>query len=181
MRRTRLILGSIVAVVLVGASPASAYVDSGTDPEGDSTHEDSYDIDSTTRSVVQGARHRNLRITTRTYGSDFQLDSWAYIAAKVDSRGGRQADAVLRIWVLDLEGNGCELVTRSGRLLSRGILQFVSEREGSDDGTPEHFGVSCRVPMHPLPATKTIRWKVSTISGNGEPVFDVAPNEGMYR
>lgn len=101
-------------------------------------------------------------------------------ARETHARGGRQAGAVLRIWIRDLKGNGCELLTRSGRLLRRGAFRFVGEREGSDDGSPEHYGVSCRVPVYPLQATKTIRWKASTIFGDGEPVFDAAPNEGMF-
>ena len=98
--------------------------------------------------------------------------------AMLDARGGPQADAVLHIWILDLSGNGCELQTRSGRLIRRGSLRFVGEPSGNE--IPYYDGVSCLVPVHRLHPTKEIRWKVSTISGNEEPVFDTAPNEGMY-
>lgn len=181
VRRTRLVLGGVVAVVLgLGAGPAMAYVDSGADPGGDTTDSgDSYDIRSTVRSVVQGPRRKNLRIGTRLYEPDFQPGSWVFVDAKLDARGGRQADAVLHLWILDMSGSGCELQTRSGRLIRRGSGRFVGEAV-DDEGVPHFIGVSCRVPVHRLHATKDIRWKVTTIYGNGEPVFDVAPNEGMY-
>jgi hypothetical protein len=63
MRGTDFIRGSVVAVVLaVGASPAMAYVDSGTDLQGDNSGAvdgvGDYDIRFTTRSVVQGHTER---------------------------------------------------------------------------------------------------------------------------
>ena len=76
-----------------------AYVDSGTDPVGDSEFEElqgagDYDINFSTRSVVQGPRRKNLRIGTRVSEPDFWGGSWVYVDAKLDARGGRQADAV---------------------------------------------------------------------------------------
>ena len=75
-------MSAVLVSLVMSAASAAAYVDSGTDPEGDSTD--------------------------------------------------------------DRYGNGCELLTGSGRLLRRGAFRFVGEREGSDDGSPEHYGVSCR-------------------------------------
>ena len=115
---------------------------------------------------------------TRVSQPDFWGGSWAYVDAKLDARGGRHADAVLHIWILDMGGQGCELQTRSGQLIRKGSLRFVGEP--TEDEIPHYVGVSCRVPVHRLHPTKEIRWKVSTIYGNEEPVFDVAPNEGMY-
>jgi hypothetical protein len=84
----------------------------------------------------------------------------------LDARGGRQADAVLHIWYLDMAGEGCELETRSSRLIRRGSLRFVGE---PSEDIPHYFGVSCRVPVHRLHPTKKIRWRVSIIYGNEEP------------
>src|SRR5262245_40595228 len=117
----------------MGAPPAVAYVDSGTDPEGDSTSETgAFDISSSTRSVVRGSHRRNLKITTRTYGPDFSIQSFIHIDARLDARGGRQADAVLHIWIEDMSGSGCQLQTRSGRLLGEGRLGFVGDPSTDD-------------------------------------------------
>lgn len=94
MRGTRLILVSAVLVSLgMSAASAAAYVDSGTDPEGDST-DDRYDISFSTRSVVEGRRRVNLRIGIRTYDSDFQLNSWVDVLVKLMPEGaGRPAQS----------------------------------------------------------------------------------------
>ena len=182
MRRTRLILGSIVAVVVVGATPAAAYVDSGTDPQGDNTGRadgvGEYDIRFTTRGVVQGPHRKNLIVGERTYEADFEAPSYVLAEVKLDARGGRRADAILEFWVLDLSGTGCELETRTGRLLRRGTFRFVARSGTSDDGHPQYLGISCRVPVARLHPTKEIRWKIS-LSHGGVDLFDKAPNEGM--
>jgi hypothetical protein len=185
MRLVRLVLVSLIAVLAMGSTPAAAYVDSGADPEGDSEFEalegpGNYDISFSTRSVVQGPQRKNLRIGTRVYDPDFWLGSWVFVDVKLDARGGQQADAVLHIWILDQSGNGCQLETRSGRLLRRGTLRFVGAPVENEFGHPSYFGVNCRVPVYRLHPTKAIRWKITTVYGNGEPVFDTAPNEGMY-
>lgn len=185
MRWTRRILWSAIAVpLLIGSTSAAAYVDSGFDPKGDSTDEIDgypigYDISFTTRSVVQGPRRMNLRIGTRLHDPDFWVGAWVYVDARLDARGGRQADAVLHMWVLDMSGNGCELQTRGGRLIRKGTLRFVGERE-TEDALSHYVGVSCRVPVYGLHPTKEIRWKVIVTHGNGEPVIDLAPNEAMF-
>ena len=45
---------------------------------------------------------------------------------------------------------------------------------------PNTTALAAGVPVYPLQATKFIRWKASTIFGDGEPVFDAAPNEAMF-
>jgi hypothetical protein len=178
MRLTHLVLGSAIGITLIAVStPAAAYSDAGFDPEGDSAKYDGvdYDISFTRRSVVQG-EGRTLKITTKTHDSVFWPGSWVYVDAKLDARGGRQADAVLSIWILEMSGSGCELQTLGGGLIRRGTFRFVGDP--TEDDT--YFGVTCRVPVHRLHPTKAIRWKVRTIYGNGEPVVDAAPNEGMY-
>lgn len=158
--------------------PSWPTTDSGTDPQGDSTGEsDIYDIRFSKRAVVQLQQRRNLRIVTRLYEPDFGPGSWVNVDSMLDPRGGRRADAVLHIWILDMTGNGCELQTRSGQRIRRGTLRFVA-RPGKDERG--YLGVSCHMPVYRLNATKRIRWRVTTIYGNGEPVFDVAPREGMY-
>lgn len=178
MPGTGLILGTVAALCLVVVpTPAAAYVDVGYDAEGDSTEEGgAYDIRSSVRSVVRGPNHRNLRVATRTNDADFWPGSYVYIDAKLDARGGRAADAVLHAWILDMSGSGCQLESLSGRVLSRGRFRYVGE---ASEGDP-FDGVSCRVPVHSLHPTKAIRWNVRIIYGNGEPVFDMAPNAGMY-
>lgn len=185
MRWTGLILGSMVTLLpVVASTPALGYEDVGYDAEGDSTADPDlygagmYDIRSSERRVVRGPNHRNLTVATRVSDRDFWGGSYVSVDAMLDARGGRQADAVLHIWMMDMSGNGCELQTRGGRLIRNGSLRFVGEPSGDDP--PHYVGVSCRVPVHRLHPTKEIRWKVSIIYGNGEPVFDVAPNEGMY-
>jgi hypothetical protein len=186
MRGTDFIRGSVVAVVLaVGASPAMAYVDSGTDLQGDNSGAvdgvGDYDIRSTTRSVVQGPHRKNLRIGVRTYEADFQAPSYVIAEVKLDARGGRRADAILEIWVLDQSGTGCELETRTGRPLRRGTFQFIARSDASGEDLPAYFGIGCRVPVYRLHPTKEIRWRVSLTHGGAE-MFDRAPNEGegMY-
>jgi hypothetical protein len=180
MRWTSLVLGSVVTLFLVVTSTlAVAYEDVGHDAEGDSTEESgAYDLRSSVRSVVRGPNHRNLRVATRTYEADFWVGSYVYIDAKLDARGGLAADAILHAWILDMSGSGCQLESRSGRVLRRGTLRFLGEGEPSEGDRFD--GVSCRVPVHPLHPTKRIRWKVRIIHGNGEPVFDVAPDAAMY-
>ena len=177
MRRGTLMVTGLVALVLVmGSLPAAAYVDVGYDPQGDNSG-GMFDIRSTVRSVVQKAHGRYLRVAVRTYEADFRVDSWVYVDVRLDARGGRAADALLHMWILDMSGSGCRLETRSGRVLKNGAFHIVDYNFEEDQGSDT---VSCRVLVRPLHPTKTIRWKVSTISGNGEPVFDVAPNVGMY-
>ena len=181
MRRTSLILAGITVSLVVSSTPVAAYVDVGHDPNGDSTSDTdvyvaAYDIRSSVRSVVHGQHGRYVRIATRTYDADFWVGSWIYVTARLDARGGRAADVILRVWILDMSGSGCQLETRSGRVLKTGVFRLVGE--SSEDG--RFLGVTCRVPLHALRRTKAIRWKVLTVYGNGEPGFDVAPNVGMY-
>lgn len=177
MRSISLMLGSVMALCLVMApTSAAAYVDVGYDAEGDSMEEGgAYDIRSSVRSVVRGAHHRNLRVATRTRDADFWPGSYVYIGARLDARGGPAADAVLLAWILDMSGSGCQLESLSGRVLARGTFHYVGSEEGDS-----FDGISCSVPVHALHPTRTIRWKVSIIYGNGEPVFDEAPDAGMY-
>ena len=183
MRRTGVILASVVgASLIIGSTSAAAYVDVGYDPQGDSTNESgAYDIRSSVRSVVEGPHGQFLRVAARTNDADFWAGSYIYIDARLDARGGRAADAILHMWILDMSGSGCELQSRSGRLLRRGVLRFVGEpTQQEDDDADFYEAVACRVRVHRLHSTKPIRWNVSFIYGNGEPVFDVAPNVGMY-
>ena len=165
MRRSALVLAGLSVILLVGAMPAAAYVNVGYDPED----ADSYDIRSTARSVQRGEHGRRLRLVVQTHDQAFEPGSWVRIDARLDATGGRAADATLNMWIIDMSGSGCELTTRSGRLLARGHFR-----------SPGSTTVVCRVRVHPLHPTKAIRWKVTTAYGDGEPVYDVAPNRGMY-
>lgn len=166
MRREVLSLAGLVVLLLIaGSLSAAAYVDVGYDADD----ADSYDIRSTARSVQRGEYSRRLRVAVHTYDEAFWPGSWVTIDAALDARGGPAADATLHMWIADMSGSGCELTTRSGRLLARGRLRSL-------DATT----IVCRARVHPLHPTKAIRWKVTIANADGEPVYDVAPNRGMY-
>jgi hypothetical protein len=175
-RRTLMVTGLVALILVIGSLPAAAYVDVGYDPQGDSDG-GAYDIRSTVRSVVQEVHGRSLRVAIRTYEAAFAVGSWVYVDVRLDARDGRAADAIMHMWIADMSGSGCRLETRSGRVLKKGTFRIVDYNFEEDEGSDT---VSCRVPVRPLHPTKTIRWKVSTIYANGEPVFDTAPNVGMY-
>jgi hypothetical protein len=159
MRRGALTLAGLVSVFLLASSlPAAAYMNVGYDPQDS----DSEDISSTALSVQRGEHARRLRVIVHTYDEAFWPDSYFSIDARLDARGGRAADATLHMWIMDMSGSGCELTTRSGRVLERGRFR-----------SPDATTVVCRVRVHPLHPTKAIRWKVTIID-------DVAPDVGMY-
>lgn len=163
MRRGALVLAALVSLILVaGSLPAAAYVNVGYDPDD----ADIYDIRSTVRRVERGEHGRFLSLKVRTYDGSFAVDSYLHIDTRLDARGGRAADAVLSMWILDMSGSGCQLETRSGRVLKKGSFRSNSHM------------VACRVPLHPLHPTKEIRWKVTT--GSAPAYIDVAPDVGMY-
>src|SRR3989337_276449 len=106
VRRSLLLLAGLVAVILVvGSLPAAAYVDVGYDPQDS----DAYDIQSTVRRVQRGREGRVLKVFLHTYGDDLGPGSWVSIAARLDARGGRAADAILGIGIQDQSGSGCSL------------------------------------------------------------------------
>jgi hypothetical protein len=177
MRRVAIILAGVVAfLLLLGPAPAAAYSDSGTDPQGDSAGPDgAYDISFSSRSVFEWQHRRSLRIKVRTYERDFWSGSYLFIDAKLDARGGREADAILHLWILDQSGSGCALLSRAGRLLKAGRFRIT----GNPDYDEFSNGVFCRVRVFRLHPTKAIRWKVRVLQPDSGPTWDKAPNEGM--
>lgn len=168
MRRSIVLFAGLLATILVvGSLPAAAYVDVGHDPDDSGS---SYDIRSTVRGVQRGEHARRLRLVVDTYDEVFWPGSYVMIDVRLDARGGRAADATLHMWMMDMSGSGCELTKRSGPLLGRGRFRVL-------DATT----VVCRVRVHPLHPTKTIRWKVVTRNPDTtRNAYDVAPNHGMY-
>ena len=169
-RRIFGLVGLVTTILVATSLPAAAYVDKGYDPED---QPDSYDVRSTVRRVEQGKRGRYLKVVVRIYEGQPPLDQLDYVWSmdvRLDSRGGRAADAILRLWSYDNAGSGCDLTKPSGRLLKHGRLR-----------TGPQFA-SCRVPVHPLHPRKRIRWRVAVTDnpGSQDPPVDVAPDVGMY-
>ena len=168
MRRSIIVLVSLVGVILATSPPAIAYVDVGYDARDGG--QGVYDIRSTSRIVEFGEQRRYLKVIVKIYDADFDTGSYISIDARLDANRGRPADAVVHMYIADMSGSGCDLRTAYGRRLERGKFRI----------NRNHKAVSCRVPTYRLRPTKTIRWKVTVSYLGGSPVYDVAPDVGMY-
>ena len=157
-----------VFLVLATSLPAAAYVDVGYDP--DDQPDGTYDIRSTSRRVEPAKHGRYLKVVVRIDDEDARSISSTTPGASTSEsmpEVDEPRDAILHLWSEDLSGSGCDVTTRSGRLLRHGSL-----------GTGATFA-RCRVPVHPLHPSKRIRWRVA-MSDSGGSVVDLAPDVGMY-
>lgn len=167
------ILGALTAMS-VPSVPASAageviYDDVGYDGS-DPALSGVFDIRSTTRRLERGEEARYLVVTVAAAG-EFSLDHTIRIDARLDARGDPGVDGVVRMWMEDMSGSGCQLTTVGGRVLQKGRLRH-----------PTATTLSCRVKVGALRPTKVIRWAVATSQAGGpwRDAYDTAPDAGMF-
>jgi hypothetical protein len=155
----------LVALTVIVPGRALAYEDTGYDPadrDGDYP-----DIRTTTRRVWTNDGRRFLRIS---FTGEEKLGIAAYweMAVRLDTRGDRSFDVLMRFWDLDMSGTGC----------------FARKRGGGDriDGTLHlrSHGASCRIRTGRFRPTKEVRWKLKSPALHTPGEVEVAPNSGYY-
>lgn len=161
MRRFPVLLGSAVMAVAAftptqavtsaasGPSDGVIYTDTGTDPVGDGSSENPiYDIRRTKRTLSRRDGVRYLRIVVRA-GADYTRDYLTEVDVALDTRRGPRADFGMRLWLADMDGQGC-YVHKGHRVVAKGGLRIR-----------ESGAMTCRIAAHVVRPDKQIRWRVS--------------------
>jgi hypothetical protein len=160
---------AICLAFLLPASSALAYQDVRLDPNDRPAVGYDPDIRSTGRVVsatAQGVRW--LRVGFRAYEP---LGVWWFVNVYIDSKGGPQADYLMRLANADLSGKGCDISPVGGGGADRSKGRF---RQHGDQAT-------CSVRLSRLVHTKRIRWRLVSPSGYDSPgKTDIAPNGGGW-
>jgi hypothetical protein len=168
--------GALVVTILAGdLAMASDYRDFRSDP--DDPNEDSWNLDSTVRSVwTNGDGRRWLRVivTPFPYGG-YGLQAKVHL----DTDGDRTAEFVMVFESWDMSGQFCR-VAGQGRVIHRGVFHPRNPAYPEFEG-----GAGCNVPLSFIKPTSEIAWWVMLsnaplVEQGGRLVWDRAPNLGWY-
>lgn len=162
------VAGMVLITLTAAPRNATAYEDTGYDPDDRAVVGFDPDIASTTRRLWSQDRGRFLSVIVRAYE---EFGFYWFIDARLDSRGGPRVDFTIRLFNADMEGAGCALFRRTG---SRQVTDGNWRQTG--------HGTRCVVPIRHLQPTKEIRWKLISHSGYDEEESETeyAPNDRTW-
>jgi hypothetical protein len=166
MKGGGLLVSLVVIVLVTGQAVAYAYEDTGYDRAD--RDNDYPDVRRTTRRVWTHNDSRFLRVSfIGEEKLDFPAAYWL-MRVKLDTRGDRSFDVIMKFWDLDMSGSGCIARNRERR----------GERVDGRLNLRSH-GASCTVRSSQFMLRKQVRWKLISPALHGGDI-EYAPNVGYY-
>jgi hypothetical protein len=166
MKSGGLLVSLVVIVLVTGQTVAYAYEDTGYDRAD--RDNDYPDVRRTTRRVWTHNDSRFLRVSfIGEEELDFPAAYWL-MRVKLDTRGDRSFDVIMKFWDLDMSGSGCIARNRERR----------GERVDGRLNLRSH-GASCTVRTSQFMLRKQVRWKLISPALHGGDI-EYAPNVGYY-